>query len=179
MTLPDVLRLAVDVVGGSRVVEEVAIVPPTPAIPVPQVQIAVASEQTANELRREVEASEYFVSFCESSMATEWHAHLVGMVLMVCVLRGTRVVSHVGSVREWYRFLGVPTANDAAGELRRLVIRLDDCFDGLNQAVKVMAGSPGGEIEEALLVARGSVDEAIGYLDEVLVYVRNGDPDAA
>lgn len=88
-------------------------------------------------------------------------------------------MSRYCSVREWYRFLGAQTATDAAGELRRLVMRLDDSFDGLNHSVKLLTGSPGGEIEEALLVARRSVDEAIGYLDEVVVQMRSGDPDAA
>jgi hypothetical protein len=88
-------------------------------------------------------------------------------------------VSRVGTTREWYRFLGAHTADDAAGDLHRLIWRLDNIFASINYAAKLLAGSPGGEIEEALIVSRRCVDEAIGFLDEVITEVRRGDPDTA
>lgn len=88
-------------------------------------------------------------------------------------------MSRVATTREWCRFLDAHTADDAAGDLRKLCFRLDNIFTSINYAAKCLAGSPGGEIEEALIVARRCVDEAIGFLDDVIAEVRRGDPDTA
>jgi hypothetical protein len=88
-------------------------------------------------------------------------------------------MSRVGSTREWYRFLDAHTADDAAGDLQKLIWRLDNIFANINYLAKLLAGSPGGEVEEALIVSRRCVDEAIGFLDDVITQMRRGDPDTA
>jgi len=82
-------------------------------------------------------------------------------------------------VRSWFHFLGVHTANDAAAELRRMAMRLDDAHDAVGYVLKLLAGSPGGEVEDVLRITRTTLDEAMGLLDETVSRVRAGDPDAA
>jgi len=82
-------------------------------------------------------------------------------------------------VRSWFHFLGVHTANDAAAELRRMVMRLNDAYYGVGCVLKLLAGCPGGEVEDVLRVTRTTLDEATGLLDETVSRVRAGDPDAA
>lgn len=88
-------------------------------------------------------------------------------------------MSRHGEVRAWFHFLGVQTANDAAGELRRMVMRLDDAYDAVGYVLKLLAGSPGGAVEDVLRVTRTTLDEAMEMLDETVTQLRAGDPDAA
>jgi hypothetical protein len=85
----------------------------------------------------------------------------------------------VAKLSEWYRFLGVQTADEASAELRKLVLRLDDTYDQLNYMVKLLGGSPDEDAEQAVRIARTSVNEAIDFLDTAIRQLRTDGPDAA
>lgn len=82
-------------------------------------------------------------------------------------------------LRDWYRFLGVATASDAAAELHRMICRLDEAYDIVNHVLKGLAGSPGGQVDDVLTVVRAGLSEAIDHLDETKRQMGYGDPDAA
>jgi hypothetical protein len=88
-------------------------------------------------------------------------------------------MSRHGRVAEWYRFFGVRNPEEAAGELHRLVVRLDDTYDQLAYLTKILAGSPSADAEEDLRMARISVNEVINLLTNAMKQLRSEDPDAA
>lgn len=77
-------------------------------------------------------------------------------------------MSRHGRVAEWYRFFGVRSPEEAAGELHRLVVRLDDTYDQLAYVTKILAGSPSVDAEEELRMARTAVNEVISLLSSAL-----------
>ena len=85
----------------------------------------------------------------------------------------------VGSAGEWVKFLDVRDSEDAAGEIRRMIGRLDESSDELTGVLNVLSGSPSGDVEEVLRVSRTAAHEAIGLLSGVITRLRLGDPDAA
>ena len=85
----------------------------------------------------------------------------------------------VGSAGEWVRFLDVRDSEDAVGELRRMIGRLDESSDDVTGVLNTLSGSPSGDVEEVLRVSRTATHEAIGLLSGVITRLRLGDPDAA
>ena len=84
-----------------------------------------------------------------------------------------------GTAGEWIRFLDARGTEDAVGELRRMVGRLDASSDEVTGVLNILSGSPSGDVEEILRVSRTSTHEAIGLLSGVITRLRLGDPDAA
>jgi hypothetical protein len=82
-------------------------------------------------------------------------------------------------VREWHLFLGTRESENAEAELMRLVRRLDDAHDAVSYILRLISGCPAGEAEEALRIARTSIDEGIEYLQKVVSDVRREAPDVA
>lgn len=80
---------------------------------------------------------------------------------------------------EWRRFFGAIDGDSAASEVTRMMHRVDDAFDLLNSVVKDMSGCPDSDVEEALRIARSTLDEAIRSLHDTAVRLRHDDPDAA
>jgi len=76
----------------------------------------------------------------------------------------------------WRLFLGAPSRNDAAGELRRMVERLDDAHDVLDYVIRLTSGCPDSEVEEDLRFSRKAVSEAIHRLNQLVLELHLGDP---
>jgi len=87
-------------------------------------------------------------------------------------------MSAVGTVRQWYLFLGTRSCEDASSEVRRMIHRLDDASDAVNYILRLVAGCPAQDVEETLRVARTSIDEAISHLNQAVYEIRLGDPAA-
>lgn len=77
-----------------------------------------------------------------------------------------------GTMHEWFRFLDARSDDQAIGELRRYVARLDVAYDELEKAGRGLTHAPGGEIDEALRWSRTSLSEAIEMLAEVVSEIR-------
>ncbi|MBA8805488.1 hypothetical protein FB382_003779 [Nocardioides ginsengisegetis] len=60
-----------------------------------------------------------------------------------------------------------------------MIGRLDESSDELGHVLKILSGSPSGDVEDVLRVSRTCVNEAIGLLSGVITRIRLGDPDAA
>lgn len=88
-------------------------------------------------------------------------------------------MSRQGRLSEWYRFLDARSDEEAAGEIRRHMARLEEVYDNLHWETRSLAASPGGEVDEVLRVARTSVAEAIELLDDVAARFRAGERDAS
>ena len=82
-------------------------------------------------------------------------------------------------LRSWLIFTGSRNFEDAAGEVIRLVQRLDDASDALHYVLHNVAGCPSDNTEELLRVARTAVAEAIDDLQHVAAALRRNGPDAA
>ncbi len=67
--------------------------------------------------------------------------------------------------QEWYRFFDVVTGEDAASELRRVVVRLEGVHSDLEAIAGPLADAPEGDINEALWIARTAVSDAIDQLE--------------
>ena len=80
---------------------------------------------------------------------------------------------------QWARFLGAVNHDDAVDELRRLMRHLDHGCDSVNYVLQVMAGSPNGDAEETLRVARTAIHEAMDELESTIRRLRFLPPDAA
>lgn len=82
-------------------------------------------------------------------------------------------------LRSWLAFTGIRDPEEAAGEISRLVQRLDDASDALNYVLRTVSGCPAEDTEELLRVARRAVAEAIDDLHDVAAALRRTGPDAA
>ena len=80
-----------------------------------------------------------------------------------------------GRLYEWCRFLDAHTDEEAVGAIRNQMARLNDVYADVAWVLKQLAGSPGGEVEEVLRVARSAVGEAIELLDDVATRLRAGE----
>lgn len=88
-------------------------------------------------------------------------------------------MTRAGKLSEWYRFLDARSDEEAASEVRRHMARLDDVYGDVHWVLRQLASSPGGEVEDALRVARTSVAEAIELLDDLAARFRAGERDAS
>lgn len=82
-------------------------------------------------------------------------------------------------IREWFLFLEAASGAEAADELQRLIIRLDEAYDIVNAVLRRVSGAPGGEVDETLLVSRTTLTEAVQLLDATRRRMGLGDPEAA
>jgi hypothetical protein len=88
-------------------------------------------------------------------------------------------MNRVGRLGEWYRFLDARSDEEAVSEIRRHMARLDDVYGNLHWETRLLAASPGGDVEEVLRVARTSVAEAIELLNDVAARFQAGERDAS
>lgn len=85
------------------------------------------------------------------------------------------MVTRVGSIHEWYRFLDAHSDDEAVSELFRHVSRLDEAQDLVVRAYGRLAYAPGGEVDELLLLARTSLSDASRALQHVAERFRAGE----
>lgn len=67
--------------------------------------------------------------------------------------------------QDWYRFFDVVTGEDAASELRRVVVRLEAVHGDLDAAASSLSDAPDGDVNEALWIARTGLTDAIDRLE--------------
>jgi hypothetical protein len=84
-----------------------------------------------------------------------------------------------GRLYEWFRFLDAHTGDEAVNALCNQMARLQDVYAEVAWVLRQLAGSPGGEVEEALRVARSALGEALELLDDVAMRLRAGERDAS
>ena len=84
-----------------------------------------------------------------------------------------------GTMHEWYRFLDAHSDDEAVCELRRHQVRLDSVYDELDKAARTLTYAPGGDVDEALRVARTSLSEAVEMLGSVVGRFRAGEHEIA
>ncbi|RYP88676.1 hypothetical protein EKO23_01955 [Nocardioides guangzhouensis] len=80
---------------------------------------------------------------------------------------------------QWIRFLDARDPEDAVGQLRDLVRRLDGCTDDLTRVLNALSGAPADDVEEVLRISRTTTYEAISLLNGAVTRIRLDDPDAA
>ncbi|HET6915603.1 MAG TPA: hypothetical protein VFH56_05880 [Acidimicrobiales bacterium] len=80
-----------------------------------------------------------------------------------------------GTMHEWYRFLDAHSDDEAVCELRRHIGRLDTVYGELEKVTRGLAYAPGGEVDEALLMAKTTLSEAIELLTGVVARFRAGE----
>jgi hypothetical protein len=85
------------------------------------------------------------------------------------------MVTKVGSIQEWYRFLDARSTDEAVAELRRHVARIDTAYAEVENAFRRLAYCPGGEVDELLMIARTSLSEAVEMLQQVTGRFRAGE----
>ena len=85
------------------------------------------------------------------------------------------MVTKVGAIHEWYRFLDARSDDEAVSELRRHIGRLEEAHGVVDQAFRRLAFSPGGEVDELLSIARLSLSEAVEMLQQVISRFRAGE----
>ena len=88
-------------------------------------------------------------------------------------------MTRIGTLNEWFRFLDARSDDEAASVVRRHMARLDDVYGDLQWVLKSLAGSPSGEVDEALRVGRTALGEAIELLDAVAARFCAGERDAS
>jgi hypothetical protein len=81
--------------------------------------------------------------------------------------------------REWHMFLGTREPADAAGTLARQVERLDEAHDVINYVVRLLAGSPDGDLEDELRMSRTVLNEGIRRLQDLVNEFRRDGTGAA
>ena len=87
------------------------------------------------------------------------------------------MVTTVGGIHEWYRFLDAHSDDEAVSELRRHIARLEDAHQSVDQIFRRLAFSPGGDVDELLSIARLSLSEAAEMLERIIVRFRAGEHD--
>lgn len=66
---------------------------------------------------------------------------------------------------DWYRFLDARDAEEAAGEVRQIVVRLEALRDEVETATAALTDSPDPHVCEAAWMARTTLAELIGQLE--------------
>ncbi len=89
------------------------------------------------------------------------------------------MVTKVGAIHEWYRFLDAHSDDEAVAELRRHIARLEDAREAVDQAFRRLAYSPGGEVDELVNLARTSLGDASEILEHVVARFRAGERHSA
>ena len=85
------------------------------------------------------------------------------------------MVTKVGAIHDWYRFLDARSDDEAVSELRRHIARLDHARDFVDEVYRRLAFSPGGEIDELVSISRLSLSEAAEMLQQVAARFRAGE----
>lgn len=85
------------------------------------------------------------------------------------------MVTRVGALHEWYRFLDAHSDDEAVVELCRHMNRIQEAHDLVDKAYRRLAYSPGGEVDEVLALARTSLSDAEEMLQEVANRFRAGE----
>ena len=85
----------------------------------------------------------------------------------------------IGTNIEWLRYLDAESGEDAVGDLRRMISRLEGISDEIGDVLRFLSGSPSVDLEEILRVSRSANEEAIGLLAAIILRIRQGDPEAA
>jgi hypothetical protein len=81
----------------------------------------------------------------------------------------------VGSINEWYRFLDAKSDDEAVYQLRRWAAKLGDAHDAVDEAFRLVAYAPGGEVDDAVQVARSALSEALDMVNDVIGRFRAGE----
>jgi hypothetical protein len=76
---------------------------------------------------------------------------------------------------EWYRFLDAKSDDEAVYQLRRRAAKLFDAHTAADEAFRLVAYAPGGEVDDAVQVARSSLSEALDLLNDVVRRFRAGE----
>ncbi len=85
------------------------------------------------------------------------------------------MVSKVGAIHDWYRFLDAHSDDEAVSELRRHESRIEAAYAEVDRAFRALAYSPGGEVDELLVLARSALGEATELLEHVAMRFRAGE----
>lgn len=80
-----------------------------------------------------------------------------------------------GSIQEWYRFLDAHSDDEAVCELLRHSTKLEQVYDQLIGATRGLSYAPGGDVDQALNVARVTLGEAIEMVNDVVRRFRAGE----
>lgn len=81
----------------------------------------------------------------------------------------------VGSISEWYRFLDARSDDEAVYQLRRRAAKLTAAHDAVDEAFRSLAYAPGGEVDDAVQVARSALSEALDMVNDVICRFRAGE----
>jgi len=81
--LPEALSMTIELLGPSREVECVALMPPKRGQGLPQVHVFVSSREVLTQLRDEVANGEFVADFTEVPTHNGWGAHVAGQCLRV------------------------------------------------------------------------------------------------
>lgn len=85
------------------------------------------------------------------------------------------MVTKIGAIHEWYRFLDAHSDDEAVVELRRHIGRIEDAQAEVDQICRKLRYSPGGEVDELIELARTSLSDASEMLQQVVLRFRAGE----
>lgn len=88
-------------------------------------------------------------------------------------------MTRAGALHEWARFLDARSDDEAAAQLARHVVRLDEVYDALRTAMTPLWTCPSTDVCEALMVSRTCLTEAIGLLETVQARFNAGEREIA
>jgi hypothetical protein len=78
-------------------------------------------------------------------------------------------------MNEWYRFLDARSDDEAVYQLRRRAAKLTAAHDAVDEAFRSVAYAPGGEVDDAVQVARSALSEALDMVNDVIRRFRAGE----
>jgi hypothetical protein len=81
----------------------------------------------------------------------------------------------VGTMSEWYQFLDARSDDEAVYQLRRRAAKLVDAHALVDEAFRLVAYAPGGEVDDAVQVARSALAEALDLVNDVVRRFRAGE----